>query len=109
MSTYTEIIFGAFLHEDTPQDVIDDIAAMVDNHSLMNSNYGSFPEPPLPVFVKVGSQYSLTFRASVKNRAGEVEGFLEWIEPHVDMGSGEHAMYAIVTREDGEPQIYYAH
>lgn len=52
--------------------------------------------------------YHISTRSNIKNYSNEIETFLEWIKPHIESGSGNRDMYAIVIYEDcSEPIIYY--
>ena len=124
MGMYTELIFGAELKKDTPEEVIDNLKYMVGEKEL--------PEPPEEVkdfwFVLRGASYyfgvdsavkelwfndtceswHLSSRSNIKNYGEEIEAFLAWIKPYIEHASGGRDFYAIVTYEEAEePTIYY--
>ena len=115
---YTELIFGASLKEDTPQEVIQTIQDMIDGqptkksfqHLFNTSSYYFGINEPLVKFWKddIRNCWILSSRSNVKNYDGEIEAFLEWIKPYIEKGSGEREFYAIATYEESrEPVIYY--
>lgn len=124
---YTELIFGATLKENTPEDVIDTLRYMWglttekpdnypwDEDSRLNylvdcsSYYFGVSTPvKLMCFDKITSKWVLSSRSNIKNYNGEIDTFLNWIEPYIDSGSGSMNMYAIVMPEENkEPIIYY--
>jgi hypothetical protein len=130
MGYYTELIFGAALKQNTPSEVIDTIKWLLDKGDKTgfpailpqnlkdtrlswmfnsggsyyfgsNSGYSEFK------YDEIGKFWRLNARFNIKNYENEIEGFLEWIKPYLEQGSGEREFYAIVTTEDGEPKIYY--
>lgn len=135
MGMYTEIIFGAWLKEDLPQDVVDTINILVDadvqklkdfcqsssapDHPFFQSDRpwllqsgGSYYFPQVMrtefQYDKIAEQYSLCFRTNIKNYDSEIEDFLDWIKPYIESGSGDKDFYAIVCYEsNSEPDIYY--
>lgn len=135
MGMYTEIIFGAWLKEDLPQDVVDTINILVNSNINDIRNFcqlSSVPDHPFfkserpwllqsggsyyfPQVMraefkydKIAKQYSLCFRTNIKNYDDEIEKFLDWIKPYIESGSGEKDFYAIVCyEENSEPDIYY--
>lgn len=127
MGMYTELIFGARLMPDTPDDVIDTLKYMwglTDEKpinypwaegSRMNyltdctSYYFGVSEPvKLMSFDEILGTWVLSSRSNIKNYNHEIETFLEWIKPYIWKGTGSRDMYAIVTyEEDEEPTIYY--
>lgn len=126
MGMYTELIFGADLKKDTPTEVIEALKYMIGETEEKPTN---FPLPDgrcewlfqgasyyfgvsSPVskmwYDKIGGNWILSTRSNIKNYDGEIEAFLEWIEPHINGGSGYNNMYAIVTYEEAKtPKIYY--
>ena len=130
MGMYTEIIFGAELKEDTPNEVIETIYDLItcDNidefkyvpeHDFFKTSrwwmlqYGgsySFPGRIDSRFYKdnISNTYFLHFRTNIKNYDQEIELFLDWIKQYIDNGSGIGNFYAIVCYEEQkEPTIYY--
>ena len=122
MGMYTELIFGASLKENTPKDVIETLQYMVGNiekpknlafdtesgrNPLLESSCYFGIDRPVSVFYKTGKTWKLSTRASIKND-GEIEQFLQWIEPYIQSGSGSKDIYAYVTYEDSEkPMIHF--
>jgi hypothetical protein len=128
MGMYTEIIFGAGLQENLPDDIRKIIQALVNgdelpakkpDHPFFNSQRtwllrsgGSyyFPGTVEPKFWydDIANQWFLHFRSNIKNYDSEIEKFLDWIKPYVEQGTGYRGFYAIVTYEESnEPTIYY--
>ena len=125
MGMYTELIFGCSLKPDTPELVIDSLMHMLGH----KERPADFPLDKLscrwmfdrasysfgvckPVhdmwFDSIGNNYVISVRCNIKNYDCEIETFLEWIKPHIEYGSGNRNMYAIVTYEEqNEPTIYY--
>ncbi len=122
MGMYTELIFGAQLKEDTPKDVINTIKYLLDEIDEMDnllfpknrnpfnrSSYYFGVNRPLSKFYfdEIAKTYILTTRSNIKNYNAEIESFLNWIKPYIQYGSGKRDMYAIVTYEEGDPEIHY--
>lgn len=126
MGMYTELIFGAGLKKDTPENVIEVLKYMVGDTEekpkdfplpegrcerlFRGSSYYFGVNEPLWKMWKddIGENWVLSTRSNIKNYGGEIEAFLEWIKPYIDGGSGYRDMYAIVTYEEAEsPDIYY--
>lgn len=125
MGMYTELIFGAELKRDTPNEVIQALKYMLgeierpNNFPLPNgrceylfqgsSYYFGISEPVNKMWLD-GGNWKISTRSSIKNYGGEIEEFLEWIKPYIQSGSGSRDIYAIVTYEESaEPTIYYLH
>ena len=130
---YTELIFGANLKQDTPENVIEALKYMIGDTEekppnfplpdgrlewlFRGSNYYfgvNRPGVNRPVskmwFDDITKKWALSTRSNIKNYEGEIEAFLEWIKPYINSGSGHRDMYAIVTYEEAEaPNIYYLH
>lgn len=130
MGMYTEIIFGAGLDPNIPDDVLEVIKLLANGGDFDGCNFipqhpffktqrtwmmnsgGSYYFPgvvsPKLWYDTIGNQWFLHFRTNIKNYDGEIEKFLDWIKPYIDQGSGESDMYAIVLyEEDSVPTIYY--
>lgn len=128
MGMYTELIFGAELKKDTPNEVIEALKYMLGENRDKPTSF------PLPngrcewLFCgesyyfgvnkavnkmwldDIDKQYRISTRSNLKNYDNEIETFLEWIKPYIESGSGNRDMYAIVIREkQDEPTIYYLH
>ena len=125
MGMYTELIFGANLKKDTPKKVINALKYMIGE---TEGKPNDFPLPDgrcewlfrcasyyfgvsNPVskmwFDEISKNWILSTRSNIKNYNGEIEAFLKWIKPYICSGSGVRHMYAIVTYEESEPEIYY--
>ncbi|AGO48309.1 hypothetical protein Phi17:1_gp33 [Cellulophaga phage phi17:1] len=126
MGMYTELIFGAELKQDTPENVIESLKYMMGDVEEKPENF------PLPDgrcewlfkgssyyfginraassmwFDDISESWSISTRSNIKNYGDEIESFLEWIKPYIDSGRGCRDMYAIVTYEESDtPDIYY--
>jgi hypothetical protein len=126
MGMYTELIFGASLKEDTPNQVINALKYMIGEIEEKPIDF-PLPEGRCEYLLRAGSYYfgvnvsvsSLRYdkiteswvissRSNIKNYVNEIETFLEWIKPYISSGSGQRDMYAIVIHEQqSEPTIYY--
>ena len=125
---YTELIFGADLKKDTPENVIEVLKYMVGDTEekpkdfplpegrcewlFRGSSYYFGVNAPVSKLWKddIGENWVLSTRSNIKNYCGEIEAFLEWIKPYIDGGSGYRDMYAIVIYEEAKtPNIYYLH
>ena len=123
---YTELIFGAALKENTPSQVIEALKYMVGETKEKPSDF-PLPEGRCEWLFRSGSysfainesvskmwldnidnQWHISTRSNIKNYENEIETFLEWIKPHIDSGSGNNDLYAIVMYEDEDtPTLYY--
>lgn len=126
MGMYTELIFGAKLKKETPEQVINALMFIIGDVKekpkdfpfsdgriewmLCGSSYyfGISESVNKMWFDDITKSYHISSRCNIKNYENEIEDFLEWIKPWIDSGSGTREMYAIVIyEEDEEPQIYY--
>lgn len=131
MGEYTELIFGAAIKKDIPQNVL----------NVLNYLFNGEPRPiyddELPdheffrcgrwthitrgssyyfavrnthasmVHDKISNTYNCSSRGNLKNYENEIEKFLAWIKPYIEQGSGEREFYAIVcTEQQLVPTIY---
>lgn len=126
MGMYTELIFGAELKKDTPNEVIEALKYMMGEVEEKPRKF-PLPEGRCGRLFQGGSYYfainnsvkkmwlddidkrwHISTRSNIKNYENEIETFLEWIKPYLDGGSGKKDFYAIVTYEEAEePTIYY--
>jgi len=128
MGMYTELIFGAELKKDTPNEVIEALKYMLGEIETKPAN---FPLPDgrcewlfqggsyyfainNPVnkmwFDDIDKRWHLSTRSNITNPRQEIQTFLEWIKPYINGGSGCRDMYAIVIYEEqDEPTVYYLH
>jgi len=127
MGMFTELIFGAALKKDTPQEVIDSIKYMAGQiqdqpkgfpfeeqrlkwlFTSGGSYYFGVHEAVFDMkFDKLTSEWIISARVNLKNYEQEIQKFLEWIKPFISKGSGTRDFYAIVTYEQQEePTIHY--
>jgi hypothetical protein len=123
MGMYTELIFGAKLKKDTPNEVIETLRYLVGDIEKPEKvaidlwrnplNFGSYyfavNSPVRKMwFDEIDEEWHISTRANIKNYESDIEKFLEWIKPFVAGGSGTRDMYAIVIYEESdEPTIYY--
>ncbi len=128
MGMYTELIFGASLKKETPEEVIETLKYLIGDRKDRPKE-SSF-ESPRDILLFTGASYyfgvnqsvskmwrdnyskqwAISTRANLKNYEDDIEKFLEWIKPWIDSGSGYREMYAIVLYEEfSEPTIYYLH
>ena len=128
MGMYTEIIFGAGLKENLPENIVAVIQKMVNGEKLcepapdhpffksgrpwLMRSGGSYYFPgtvePKFWFDDIGNQWFLHFRTNIKNYDSEIEKFIDWIKPYIGQGVGERNFFAIVTYEEAsEPTVYY--
>lgn len=123
---YTELIFGASLKEDTPNNVINALKYMIGDIADKPLNF-PLPNGRCEWLFRGGSYYfgvnnsvskmwyddiskgwHISTRSNIKNYENEIETFLEWIKPYIESGSGQREFYAIVTYEEqSAPTIYY--
>lgn len=128
MGMYTELIFGAELKIDTPNEVIEALKYMIgeteekpENFPLPDgrcewlfqsgSYYFAVNNPVSKMwFDDIGKRWRVSTRSNLKNYEDEIETFLEWIRPYIDGGSGGRNLYAITIYEEQEvPTLYYLH
>lgn len=126
MGMYTELIFGARLKKDTPNEVISTLQYMINptgdkpldfqlpdgryEHLFTMSSYyfGVQKSVREMWYDSISKSYHISTRSNTKNYGNEIETFLEWIKPYIDCGSGLKDMYAVVMYEEDEtPSIYY--
>ena len=123
---YTELIFGAELKKETPNEVIEALKYMLGEiqekpkyFPLLDgrceglfqgsSYYFAINKPVKKMWLDdIDNCYHISTRSNIKNYENEIETFLEWIKPYIESGSGNRDMYAIVIYEDSsEPTIYF--
>lgn len=108
MGMYTELHFNAELRRDVPQDVLDVLALMVrdaetepalPDHPLfktdqwcvlftMDSYYFAADTHSTLRFDDIAQRWFLNVRSNLKNYGGEIEQFIDWIDPYVDAYPG---------------------
>lgn len=123
---YTELIFGAKLKKDTPNEIIESLKYMIGeleekpkDFLLPSGRYGQLFRSSSYYFAvnrsvkkiwldDIDNCWHISTRSNIKNYGSEIEIFLEWIKPFIESGSGDNEMYAIVMYEGAEePIIYY--
>lgn len=128
MGMYTELIFGASIKEDAPEEVIEALKYMIgktdekpENFPLPDgrcedlfrggSYYFAINDPATKMWLDhITKQWHISTRSNIKNYENEIETFLEWIKPHIDSGSGARDLYAITIYEEQDaPTLYYLH
>lgn len=130
MGMYTELILGCKLKSETPSEVIDaikwltgdkeyqanntsPIIAQGDNRInwMFNSGgsyyFGAHSGIRNFDYDDIGDQWQLTARFNIKNYSNEIQTFLDWLKPYIEQGSGNRDMYAIVTYEESEPELFF--
>lgn len=124
MGMYTELIFGASLKPNAPNEVIDSVKFMIgereevpegfpfdpDTRTFNSGSYYFAVNNPVNKmwYDEIGEDWRISIRANLKNYEDEIEKFLDWIRPFISQGSGSDEMYAIVIyEEDDKPTIYY--
>lgn len=128
MGMYTEMIFGAALVKDTPEDVISALRVACGDETKINSQVQEYLNIyDLEYLFNCSSYYFgvsialskiwydnichkwiISVRSNIKNYHNQIDKFLDWIYPYIDYGSGAKNMYAVVTyEEDDIPSIYY--
>mgnify|MGYP001610463787 CR=1 FL=1 len=126
MPHYTELIFGATLHPDTPEYIINSVKYLCrtegmerpyrfpfdPNGTNMISGYGCKSKNANCAFWydEEEEAWHLSSRCSVVAYQNEILAFLLWIKPWIESGSGSRGIYAMVLHEDWEePDMYYLH
>jgi len=128
MGMYTELIFGAELKKETPEQVINALKYIIgeledkpndftlpkgryENVLRSSSYYFGISKSLSKIwFDEISKSWKISSRSNIKNYENEIEMFLEWIKPHIKRGSGAKNIYAItIYEEDFEPTIYYLH
>lgn len=128
MGMYTELSFCAELTTDLPKEIENTLKWMIGEidrpdtlpeHELFNKDRcdfmlrgGSayFPYTIDPIFKKDGydNAYRLVTKSNIKNYEGEIQSFLDWIEPYIAHGVGARDMFAVVCYEEqSTPNMYY--
>ena len=126
MGMYTELIFGAELINETPEQVINALKYIIGDlddkpndfplpegrceYLLTGSSYyfGVNSSVSKMWFDEISKSWIISSRSNIKNYENEIETFLKWIKPYIRSGSGRRNMYAIVIYEEAsKPTIYY--
>lgn len=109
MGMYTELHFNAELRKDTPPAVIEVLQFMLSGEgqeAFTPPEHSLFKTSRWPVMLRMDSyyfaadthstlrlddiagQYALCIRCNLKNYDGEIEAFVDWIDPYVDAFEG---------------------
>lgn len=121
MGMYTLLEINAELRKDTPDEVLDTIRHYAGEapdaiptwvprqRNPLNGYSAYFPGK---VFTEIRQDafgdLFLEARSSIKNYAGDIESFLEWLSYYVRAGSGPGHLWARTHyEEDFEPTNYY--
>lgn len=121
---YTEFFFRAELKKDTPQEVIDFLENQFDGdgemtpphhrffecvrwESLLRGSSAYFPTMPVGGFANVFGRWELGIHVSLKNYGQEIDYFLDWIRPYLDVYKGDFLGYSLYEESD-QPILYHA-
>ena len=122
MGMYTELYLRSDLKEDTPQDVIDLLRAMVAGNPpdttpfgegrcpwmLLSSSHYHFPFAKSSMdYLDYVSRWYLFVRCDLKNYEGEIEAFLKWVAPHLNAGDGEYLGHTRYEEDDLPTHLVY--
>lgn len=123
MGMYTEIYVNVDLKKDTPDEIIEVLKAMCDMPECNKDVLKKFPERWAYMFYS-GSYYtpdtfchkltydginqiwSLLGKGDIKNYAGEIDEFFEWIMPYVEDRPGMFIGYKR-HEEDLKPTLFF--
>jgi len=115
---YTELYLRCDLKKDTPKEVIDLLRAMVVGDDRVPPIITPFGGGRCPWILRMASQYHfpiamssmdyldycacwcLFVRCDLKNYEGEIEAFLKWLAPHLNVEKGEYIGH---TRYEEDP------
>ena len=119
MGMYTEIYVNVDLKENTPQSVLGVLKAICDKNAEAEClkdkperwaylfNNGSYYTPSTEVAIlsydDIGKRWSLLGKGDIKNYAGEIEAFFEFIKPWCDNEFVGYFRY----EADREPTLIY--
>lgn len=123
MGMYTSMVVSAQLKKSTPESVVSMLKALAEDdvhirkflggcairNPLLDCSAG-YPDGLVEITVPKckGNGVNVSIISSLKNYGKEIQLFLEWLKPHVEMGHGLAGWWAIVTYEEqGVPTIYY--
>lgn len=129
MGMYTELHFNVELAEDVPGDVIDILKFMVGDseeepkklprHKLFESTRWRFmlrtdsyyfPADTHSTlrYDDIGKSYYLCIRTNLKNYDSEIEKFISWIDPYIDIYTQQGDFLGFYRyEEDNEPTLIY--
>jgi hypothetical protein len=123
MGMYTEFYFRANIKEGEVADWLhtqingggDSFQTPFDEHEFFTSDRWSsvfigggavYQESRRPIFRRKSDggepyHHQLILASSLKNYGSEIESFVEWITPHLDMHEGEFLGYSLYEDSDG--------
>jgi hypothetical protein len=127
MGMYTEIYVKISFKPETPQSVIDTIAAMMGekedpetlpDHGLFTKarwcfmlRCSSYYHMPSCVgkfwYDDIAKQWFLLNRSDLKNYEGEIESFFDWVAPYAEQNSDKQFIGYELYEESDEPTMYY--
>ena len=129
MGMYTELIFGAALQKDLPDEILGMLEWLMDPqegkltrllpHPLFSTERysmvirgagGSFPAWSRPIleYDNAWRRWKFSFRSHFKNYDGEAQAFIDWIYPYVVDGGGPYNLFATTQYEaDAVPTLYF--
>lgn len=120
MGMYTEVFFRAYVDEaaaDVLQRLRNGKLASAPDHPFFSTercsavvNGGSSYFPDANHFVvtgpALGGQFSVSFRANLKNYDDEIGKFFDWVQPHVFGFEGDFIGYTLYEEDDVPTLIY---
>lgn len=124
MGMYIEFIFGARFKKDTPEEVINTLRYMAgdiekpetlayEGVSPFYGNcyyFGVCQAVTKMWYDETAQAWILSSRASMTNRDGRINDFLDWIKTYIDRGSGQRQIYAMTIHEVAtEPRLWCLH
>lgn len=108
MGMYTELHYNVRLREDVPAEVIETLKYMTSDrkapHAMLHplfetgrwehmlrcdSYYFAADTHSTLRFDKIANQWFLCIRCNLKNYGDEIEKFIDWIDPYVDVQPGD--------------------
>lgn len=124
MGMYTEFFFRAEMKKDAPQAVIEFLNGWFNEgeeltppdheffqrarwDSLLRGSSAYFPTLPNSSFTNVWGHWELGIHTSLKNYGAEIDYFLDWIRPYIDVYKGDFLGYSLYEESD-QPILYHA-
>ena len=126
MGMYTELVLGFNLKENTPNEVVDILTYMIESgegdrqpvipdHDLFKTwrwkfmlscdsyYFAGFTHSEMS-YDDIGKQWEVNIRCNLKNYDNEIEKFIDWISPYVELrGFAGYSRY----EESDEPTLIY--
>jgi len=130
MGMYTEFYFRANINDGPVADWLDAningdddwFRTPFDDHDFFTSDRWSsvligggavYQESRTPIFRRKQAcgpyHHQLVIASSLKNYGDEIESFLEWISPHLDMHVGEFLGYSLYEDSDDDGDLWREH